>query len=322
MRSIPCFGGFTGGASRGVRHGRFFTGGSTSPAVARVEDTGARFWIREERAGRGNFPSAAVRRSPTSPGASVVRLEPEAARRLTVRGAPNVRRRACSATASPWRSARMFRCSNGSSRKIVQLRPRPVDELEASAPQREQRRPAVPFRIERFSVGLELGSAAAAHHVDQTGAVDRRQRKAQQIENRRHDVDEPHDVGDAPRRQSRSANDQRHAQHALVEEDAVVHLAVFAERFTVVGRDDDGTVGAVGVRSQDAARASVRRPSVAKRPAAVFIGPLTLDNVATPRNRTEPAMGNDSVERHEDYRDDGPTQPEGGSVFSGSTSKL
>ena len=40
-------------------------------------------------------------------------------------------------------------------------------------------------------------------------------------------------------RYARRAHDQRDAQHALVEEDAVVHLAVLAGRFTMVSRNDD-----------------------------------------------------------------------------------
>ena len=46
-------------------------------------------------------------------------------------------------------------------------------------------------------------------------------------------------AADAAGRDARRADDQRHAQHALVDEDAVIALAVLAERLAVIAGDDD-----------------------------------------------------------------------------------
>ncbi len=65
----------------------------------------------------------------------------------------------------------------------------------------------------------------AANLGHEAHAIRLRHRHADQVENRRHHVDEADDAADAMWGDRRHANDQRHAQDVLVELHAVAALA-------------------------------------------------------------------------------------------------
>ena len=143
------------------------------------------------------------------------------------------------APTSAGRSSAMLRCSNGSRARSYSSLAWRVDQLEALVLERTDAAPSEAFSVERLRIGLALAGAAAPHRVAQADAVHRRCGDAGKVENRRQDIDQLCRAGDAPRADSRCTNDERHAHDALVDEDAVIAFAVFSERFSVVGREND-----------------------------------------------------------------------------------
>ena len=78
---------------------------------------------------------------------------------------------------------------------------------------------------------LLLTSGAGARAMERAGkrrTIQRRHRHAQEVEYGRHDVGQADDVSDAAGRNARRLHDERHAQHTLVEEDAMVALPMLA----------------------------------------------------------------------------------------------
>jgi hypothetical protein len=126
--------------------------------------------------------------------------------------------------------------------QVVQLGARGVDILEAIVAHRTQLAPAIVVaRVTRLGIGQDLVVTRSVHRVEQAPPPQSRgDRQSEKIEHRRHHIDEtsqPLHVAALAR--PGCANDQRHAQGRVVEEDSVVRLPVLVESLTMVADDDD-----------------------------------------------------------------------------------
>ena len=127
--------------------------------------------------------------------------------------------------------------------QIVQLLARRLDVAEAAVGERRQLAPAeVIARVHRLGVHRLLGKAAATvkQRLQRPAAQVAGRRRLHQIEDRRHDIDVLHHGGDAaPRTDVRLLlHDERHVNRFVVDEEAVLLLAVIAEPFAVIRQHD------------------------------------------------------------------------------------
>ena len=141
-------------------------------------------------------------------------------------------------------------------RQVVELRPWRADQLEAPVLNRAQLAPAVVISgIPAFAMRHqpELLAAGERHQVRALHLG--RHRDSKQRQGGRHDVDDPHLVGNDRRRHARTADDERDARRGFVDEEAVRQFAVFAEHLAMVGDHDDERVveAAVGAKRVDQA---------------------------------------------------------------------
>lgn len=123
--------------------------------------------------------------------------------------------------------------------QVVELGTRGVDQLESTVSQSAQRAPPQSLRILRFGIRLETEAVpSSAHQVHETESVNLWNGDIGEVQDGGHHVRESDDLSDSERRQRRRTNHQRHSQHILVNEDAVVALATLSKRFAVVARDN------------------------------------------------------------------------------------
>ena len=140
---------------------------------------------------------------------------------------------------------------------VVELPARRRDELVAAVANRGQLAPAVVIaRIPGLAVAQKILPLAAAERHQADALHGRRRRDAGQFQDRGHHVDDAYLVGDGAGRHARSGDDQRNAYRRVVDEEAVLLLAVFAQRFAVVAHDDNH-----GVRQAAAAGEKVDEPA-------------------------------------------------------------
>jgi hypothetical protein len=124
---------------------------------------------------------------------------------------------------------------------VVELRSWRLDVFPVMRPDRVQRAPS---EIEQGSEGLRIqiavgqrGSRARRPEIDAVGIE---WCDAEQAHHRRRDVDERYAIVDgASARDTRSADDERHAQRRVVDEDAVADLTVLAECLPMIGCGHD-----------------------------------------------------------------------------------
>ena len=168
--------------------------------------------------------------------------------------------------------------------EVVQLRHRQLDVLQIPANHSPERRPA-PIEVwrEGFEIGRRrrLGLALRRGREKAAAAEIGRRRDVERLEHRRQDVDMPRVRSDDPRFEtSRGVDDQRHAQGRFVGEHAVRRFAVLAERFAVIGRQDDqrpAAGAAVQNRPQQrfqrgVSRGNLRRVRIVAEPRAERLG--------------------------------------------------
>ena len=151
---------------------------------------------------------------------------------------------------------------------VEQLGLRRGDELPRARPDRSERRPAeLDERRERFGVQLSRGRAACRRtpatrsmpSTSASGAPSSRMTVGATSAS----VTASADAG--ARRDAGAADDQRHAQRGVVDEDAVRVFAVLAERFAVIARRDDQRVCSAPARARRAAGRFRGRPSRSRR---------------------------------------------------------
>ena len=123
---------------------------------------------------------------------------------------------------------------------VVELPARRRDELVAAVANRGQLAPAVVIaRIPGLAEAQQVLPLAAAERHQADALHGRRRLDAGQFQDRGHHIDDAYLVGDGTGRHARSGDDQRNAHRRVVDEEAVLLLAVFAQRFAVVADDDN-----------------------------------------------------------------------------------
>ena len=107
-----------------------------------------------------------------------------------------------------------------------------------------QRAPAeIKKRCERFGIQLTIRERGAIDHRANVDSIGVEGRDAEHRHHRWRDVDERDAFVDFARaRHARTGDDQRHPQRRVVDENTVTDLAMFAERFAVIGGNNDDRV--------------------------------------------------------------------------------
>src|SRR5439155_17172328 len=127
--------------------------------------------------------------------------------------------------------------------QVVQLVARRADQTIPCVGQRVQLAPAeVIPRIERLGVdaGLLDRAGAVEEWAERSAAQRRPRRRADEVQNRRYEVDVLNGRRHPPLTAvARTLDHQRHVRRLLIEEQAVLLLAVIAEAFAVIREQDD-----------------------------------------------------------------------------------
>lgn len=134
-------------------------------------------------------------------------------------------------------------------REIEELRPRSRDVVESSVPKRFQIAPTIVIpRIERLAIGHQPQVVyLTGYEFHQALALYwRRDLRYQKLEERRHDIDDPHLSGHAPTSEvpRRQFHDEGNVRRDIVDEITVSGLAMLPETFPVIAEQcDDRRVG-------------------------------------------------------------------------------
>ena len=141
--------------------------------------------------------------------------------------------------------------------QIVQLGPRRTDVLEPAVLHRLQLAPPVVIAGKPgFRVRDEIQARTEREGL-QARALDLfRRRHAEEVKRGRHHVDDPDLIGDLPYRHVRSRDDEGNANRGIVDEEAVLLLAVLAEHLAVIANHDHQRLGEPPARGQGVEQAA------------------------------------------------------------------